>query len=258
MDSRSMRAAALGVLLVLTTAAIANITEPAIQVVATNATGTATFTRPLSAFTPVDGFGYFLDVWSSVPLVDPGNHQTVASLTGLHVQLSDDPAAYAGLSVGLSATAGNTDTTFTITPGIISFDPIPAPFAAAVMSWGFTCVDSAASGDSHVLMQGVPTGDDIYKAWYDGTSPFGGSAIALQASSTPPGSGAVASMSDTVPLLGYTSLGVPVDEISAQTAFTLTHLDTADVNMTYWLDLPEPSALGLAALGVVTLVRRRR
>jgi len=258
MDSRAMRAtAAVGVLLLLTTVAIANVDEPAIQVVATNATGTATFTRPLSAFTPVDGFGYFLDVWSWVDLKTLGN-QHVAYLTGLHVQLSDDPAAYAGMSVGFSVTAGNTDTTFTITPGVISFDPIPAPFAAAMMSWGFTCVDSAASGDSHVLMQGVPTGEDIYKTWYNGTAPFGDSAIALQAFSTPPGSGAVASLSDNVPLTGYASLGVPVDEIRSQTAFTLTHLDTADVNTTYWLDLPEPSALALAALGVAALVRRRR
>ncbi len=257
MDSRAMRAtAALGVLLLLATVAIANIDEPAIQVVATNGTGTATFTRPLSAFTYTAGLGYTFSAYS-MDLKTTGN-QHVAWLTALQVQLSDDPASYAGMSVGFSVTAGNTDTTFTITPGVLSFGPISAPLAAATMSWGFTCVDTAASGDSHVLMRGVPTGDDIYKAWYNGTAPFGDSAIALEAFSTPPGSGAVGNLGDTVPSDGYTSLGVPVGEINTQTAFTLTHLDTADVNTTYWLDLPEPSALGLAALGIATLVRRRR
>ncbi len=257
MDSRAMRAtAALGVLLLLTTVAIANIDEPAIQVVAANGTGTATFTRPLSAFIYTAGLGYtFSAYW--VDLKTTGN-QHVAWLTALQVQLWDDPASYAGMSVGFSVTAGNTDTTFTVTPGVISFDPIPAPFAEATMSWGFTCVDTAASGDSHVLMQGVPTGEAIYKAWYNGTAPFGYSVNALQASSVPPGSGAVGNLGNTVPPDGYTSLGVPVGEISTQTAFMLTHLDTADVNTSMWLNLPEPGALGLAALGVVTLLRRRR
>jgi hypothetical protein len=243
---------ALGMALLMATSAVANVDEPAFRLTAANANGTAVFQRSLSQFAYDPSLGYSLDVWSPVNLMN--GSQYVARLNGLHVYITDDPALYASIYTVFTVDAGNTDTTFTVTPGVTSFSPIPQPFAAASMSWGFTVSDSVASGDSHVLMQGVPSGEDIYKTWYNGSTPFGNSATELQAW----GQGAVGTLYDNIPTMGYTSLPVPVSQINVQTAFTLTRMDTADVNTSLVLDVPEPGTLGLVALGIGALVWRRR
>jgi hypothetical protein len=244
---------AVGVALLMATSAVANVDEPTFRLEATNASGTAVFQRSLSQFTYDPVLGYSLDVWSPLNLMNGSKY--VARLNGLHVYITDDPALYASIYTVFTVDAGDTDTTFTITPGVASFSPIPQPFAAASMSWGFTVTDSVVSGDSHVLMQGVPSGEDIYKTWYNGSTRFGNSATAVEAWGP---QGAVKTLCDNVPAMGFASLPVAVSEINVQTAFTLTRMDTADVNTTLVLDVPEPGALAFVALGIGALVWRRR
>jgi hypothetical protein len=250
---RTLTSAALLLVLATSLVALANIPDPAIVLTATNATGTATFQRNLSQFTYDPLYGeYSLDVWGQNLNTPTG--QYVAKLNGLHVFLCDQPAQYAHIIMNFSVDAGNTDTQFTVAPSLVAFPTIPAAASAGTMSWAFVVADRAQSGDAHVHAAGLPAGQDIYRASYNGGTPFGNSVTGLEAW----GAEGVASLFDNYPPQGgFVDIPVAVSSMDAVTSFSLTKMDNADIQTTFVLDAPEPATIGLL-LGLTALAFRKR
>ena len=241
-----------GLLLVAAPLAVADVADPAFYIEASNDSGTAVYQVPLAGFTynPVSG-EYALDQWAPINLTDGADY--VARLSSLHLYMVDDPGKHARIIMNFGVEAGESVTTFTVTPGSVALlSTIPQEYSAAKMSWAFTLADKPGT-DAYAALTGVPAGDDIYGALYNGTESFGNSVSFLEAD----GDGAVNTAWDNIPSVGYEDLPAAVSGISVATAFTLTPLDTADIQSTFVLDLPEPASVMLLVLGVAALRRRR-
>lgn len=251
--NRTRSLLAVGILLAAAAAASAGIMEPALNITATNDNGTATYQVPLAAFSydPLSG-EYAYDRWTPMNLMNGASY--VARLTGLHLYMVDDPALNARFIMNFGVEAGESLTTFTVAPGTISFPAIPADASAALMSWSFTLAENPNDGDSAAWLRGVGAGSPILNTYYNAATLFHNSVWELGAV----GNGAVNTAYDNQPPVGFEDIPVAVNQMDLAVAFTLTPLDNVEIQGSYVFDVPEPSALGLFAAGVVLMAWRRR
>ncbi len=243
----------IGVLLAGVAVAAAGVGEPAIRIVATNDAGTAVIERSLGDFTYTPATStYFLELPAQV-LMDGAT--PVAELTGMQVILTDDPTQPAAIQLNYGVRAGSdpAGTEFAVTPGVVSFPTVLDAYTAARMGWSFTVTDNPDDPDDAAWLSGI---DDagVHQTFYDGAlfhesvSLLGGTGV----------NGQVYEQSENYPdEVNYADIPAPVSNISADFAFTLTPLDTVEFGTSY-IFVPEPATVGLLAIGMVTLLSRRR
>ncbi|MEZ6242951.1 MAG: PEP-CTERM sorting domain-containing protein [Phycisphaerales bacterium] len=139
--------------------------------------------------------------------------------------------------------AGASNTAFSIGSGPLNF----AQFSTA------QGIASASVGVTDVLGGGAtlaPNAPGMYRAFYNGGTTFAD----LLASSLVAGQFSSAQADDD---FGFAAIGVPVDEIAAEWAFTLTAFDSAAGTSTFSV-VPAPGSALLLGLAGLTATRRRR
>lgn len=238
--------------------AIADISEPAITIIAQNTSGTATWSQPLSAFgTDPDTLERVYTVEAPINLTDDVGGQFVARLRSFELYLQDVPGLIPHITMQASVMAGTSDTTFTIVPGTVSFGPLYPPEVGALMSYVLIATDNEApgGGDNHVLMQGLPNGSDsdIIRDYLNDTVRFGYSDQVLEAF----GPGGGMSTSGNYPGVGFELQPMPIYNMRTTVGFTLTPNDYGQVQ-TQFAVIPEPTALALIGLGGLSVLVRRR
>jgi hypothetical protein len=154
------------------------------------------------------------------------------------------------ISLGYLVQAGDSLTTFTITSGLLSFGTMNNPDARASASMGITDIN----GDGAEL-NGLHDGPAAYLAEYNGFVP-GGSTFSALIGSIRASSGGSGSVFQNDPPSGYRRINGGVFDMSTQYKFSLTPFDTSSGTSNFEM-VPEPAAVGLLALGVLAMMRRR-
>lgn len=239
----------LSVLLVVTSTAVADISNIVFRIEATNAAGSGFFevTKDKLKFNPQTGT-YTWDLPSPITLTGVGG--PVAVLDAADLTLKSDPQ----VSLGFAVLSGTTTTTFIIESALLSFPPIPASVAEGMASAGLGVTDLDNTG---ATLQGLGApGTGAYLAQYNGFVPNGTTFASLiyRVFASPGGSG---SGSQSHPQSGYEPIPNNVADMSARLAFTLTANDSGSGTSNFQI-IPDPSSLTLLGLGALVLVGRRR
>jgi hypothetical protein len=224
----------------------ADLAGAAFRIEASNGTGSGVLEWGLNDLT----YDKETNTWSwsqgsSIEILDE-DEDVVATLQNANVYIQGDPS----INLGFAVQAGDTDTTFTITTALLSFATIQNADGQA--GAGFTITDVDNNGA--VFTAGNGTGHG-YLAQYNGVVPTGTDFTRLIGDFSS-GAGKSASSSDNDPANGYRPVGGDVDDMSARVQFTLSANDLASGTNSYEI-VPEPSALLLAALGALALIRRK-
>ncbi len=223
----------------------ADVSDPALQIMASNATGTGVFQVTSDQLNFSDG----VYSWSGSNIViEDGAGDAIALIQSVSVAFRQDPV----ITLFFDVLAGGTDTFFSISSGLLSFPAIQDPNAAA--SVGMTLTDSDVSGSAS-LVGATSTGNGFaYVAQYNGLVPGGTTfveAISGMSVNVPAGS-----TSDSFNS-GFSIIPGAVSSMSAEIAFQLSANDSASGTSVYAI-IPEPGALMLLAAGAGVLVARRR
>jgi hypothetical protein len=166
----------------------------------------------------------------------------VATLDQAFLTISGDPQ----IAMGFAITAGQADTTVTITSAILSFDPLVNPNGAA--SAGVTLTEAGNNPPANLVGLAGDLGS-VYAAYYNmppGTV-FAEYVSGLTTTTTTSASGNTG---------GWVLIPDTVSNMQVQYSFTLSAMDLASSTSNY-LIVPEPAGLALLALGAVVLLRRR-
>ncbi|MEM9065964.1 MAG: hypothetical protein AAGB51_10790 [Planctomycetota bacterium] len=233
----------------LAATADAGISNHLVKVEATNASGTGEFVIDLSAGIPAapgvtafaGGFGaQILDTNTSALVA------TITSLTGTYAE-GDSNA----INITFALIAGASDTTFTITSGLLDFATIDASNAAARTSASYASTDSG-SGDGAFITAGLPGGFG-YEAYLNGT-PSTGTVFAQLL-----GDDSVAGLNSAGDDENFpeTATGFSVSSASLTYSFTVGAGDQASGTTTYVI-VPAPGVAGVLLAGGVLTGRRRR
>jgi hypothetical protein len=239
----------------------ASLSDPGLVITASNGSGTATLPIPLSQF----GYDPLWGEWSyfqagQVNLFAPGGSY-IAKIKNLTAFMVDDPSLGVSIILQYGLIAGTSLTNFSVDSGVVSFPAIPAALSAANMSDTFTLTE--LNYDTDNFAQVTALNNYAYKTYYgqagspnefffhgsDSVGQFGGY-----------GEGWIYNAYDNWPVVpgAYENLGISVDRIRTQTAFSLTQLDEVQVQHTFMLNVPEPATVGLLTLGGLLLISRRR
>lgn len=243
------RAAACGLVGLVALAAVgtatADISDPALQIVATNGSGTGVFQVTADQLSFENG-AY---VWSGSNIqIEDDQGDPIAVVQTVNVLFRADPV----VSLFFDVLAGNTTTNFSISSGLLSFPTIQDPNAVA--SVGLTLTDSDVSGSASLAGTTGTGGSFAYVAQYNGLVPGGTTfveAIDSLAVSVPAGSTSESFNS------GFMTIPGAVSSMSAEIAFQLSANDSASGTSVYAI-VPEPASLALMMLGASLIARRRR
>lgn len=166
----------------------------------------------------------------------------LGTLKSLEVHLEGDPA----VELIFAVTAGNVDTTFTITSASVSFSTLNDPLALA--SAGVTLTDGSLLPGNGASLDLIPPDTGLYKAEYNGDAVF----AALVGSQSLGGAGTVSASSSS----GVQTISGPVSSIQASYQFKLSAKDSASGSSRFEVLVPEPSSflLLLAAAGAFGLL----
>lgn len=225
--------------------ALAEISDPALQIMASNSSGTGVFQVTSDQLNFNDG----MYSWSGSNIViEDGAGDAVALVESISLSFQQDPV----ITLFFDVLAGGTDTFFSITSGLLSFPAIQDPNAAA--SVGMTLTDSDVNGSAS-LVGATSTGNGFaYVAQYNGLVPNGSTfaeAISGLSVNVPAGS-----TSDSFNS-GFSIIPGAVSSMSAEIAFQLSANDSASGTSVYAI-IPEPGTLMLLTIGVGVLATRRR
>jgi MYXO-CTERM domain-containing protein len=150
------------------------------------------------------------------------------------------------IAMGFAVTAGEADTTVTITSAVLSFDPLANPTGAA--SAGLTLTEVGGNPPAQLTGLGGDMGS-AYAAYYN-TPP--GTVFAEFVSSLQTGT----TVSESGSTGGWVAIAEPVSSMQAQYSFSLSAGDAASGTSNF-LVIPEPAGLVLLVLGAAVVVRRR-
>ncbi len=240
----------LGLILLATSFAAADISDVVFRVEATNDSGSGSveFTSDVLTYLPgLDAYTWTLpfatEIWD-----DDTPFLQIATLQSGNLLISADPK----IALGFSVISGDSDTAFTITSPLLGFTTIPDAYSEGQASAAVNVTDQ--TGDGAALTEIGDT--SIYHAQYNGLVP-GGTPFVSLLSGVSAGPGGSDSVSDDYPLEGFADVAGDVDDMSAQLNFMLTAGDLGG-GTTFYEIAPEPATFGVAVLGVLMLVRRRR
>lgn len=197
-----------------------------------------------------DGSTYSWDLLEDVNIMtDTGDPVAQLNAEGTSIFLDTDPL----VTLNFNVTAGGAATLFTITSAEVMFAAInPAQGRASA---GMSATDLNGDG---VNWSGAYAGNSkSYIAHYNGLAPAGtnfASLIGNNGSANPFDSIAGA---EAFPAVGFSPIAGAVTSISSQFSFTAGALDNVTGNSVFVV-VPEPTTLGLLAVGAVVLFRRRR
>jgi hypothetical protein len=240
--------------------AAASVPDPALVITASNASGTAV---PLAI--PFSAFEYYSGGWKYENLAAqnlytpmPG-HAYVAQVKSVWVTLWDDPSlGFVGIQMQYQLCAGSSVTSFTIEPGVVSFPALWAGATAASMDDTFILTDKNYDGDTYLSSLNNYAYKTFYGVTGNPTETFfhGSDSIGTMGGTSV---GGVYSVSNNYPLNAgdFEPLGVSVDRIHAEAAFSVTPYDLAQVQHTFAV-IPEPAAFGLVSIAGLLLRRRRQ
>jgi hypothetical protein len=224
-----------------------NLSDVVFEITATNAQGTATFqvTQDMGTFFGTDIFMWNLG--AAMDLVDPDTEQTIATLGGGSVSYVGDPI----IGLGFSVSAGDSDTTFEISSGLLSFATLNNP--QALVTTALTLTDGNANGGS---LAGMGAGMTIGSWRYNGQAPGGTEFTSLTGMATVDPGGSFDFNGDTG---GFLPIDGAVSDMSAIFTFDLTAGDQASLTSNYVMEaLPAPAGLAvLAGFGLLGGRRRR-
>lgn len=254
------RAAATIVLAGLSVSASAqNIVGPAFSIVATNDTGTSTFTvDPNTDGLAIPGQGMYL--WSFAQFVPGGiielrddvTNDLVAVLTNGVVAIQDGSTGENPvIGMAFAVISGSTDTTFRIESGLVDVPDFDQPIART--SAGLTLTD--ADGDGSASLTGDLASGLAFEAVASG-SLFGALHSGLAVNST---NGSAAIDLDFPNGDGiFGPIGAPLTTMNTAFEFTVSAFDTASGTSTFGaINIPAPGAAFLLTLGGIVASRRR-
>lgn len=171
--------------------------------------------------------------------------EIIATLTNASVTVLADPV----INLNFAVQAASSDTTFTITSGLLSFPEIDGAIGAA--SAGVTVTDIDGNGASI-----SPFGSSMYHAHYNGDWPAGTLFADLLGSAVSAGAFQTGSGDEDYPGGGgFVGVGDDIVSMSAAWTFTLSAMDLASGSSTFVI-IPAPA--GVAVLGIAGLVAARR
>jgi MYXO-CTERM domain-containing protein len=242
-------AASLAVTLLAVGTAAASVSNYALRVGASNASGSGSVDIPLSDLEFVPALNRYR--WTqglAEDIFDESSGRFIARLDSSTGFYAGDPQ----VNLGFAVTAGSSLTTFTISSGLLSFAPIDSSVAIGRASAALTVTDSDFNGTAELVGTGPSSlGPRAYRANYNGSTQF--SALLTSVIAPPGGSG---SMSDNDPPLGDRSVGATASDMGVVLQFTVTPSDQGSGTTNYRIT-PEPAALAALAIGGLALLRRR-
>jgi hypothetical protein len=212
-----------------------------LQVEATSQLGTAQYIVELSeAEQNNDVWSWFLP--APVELLG-ANDQVIATLEGASLDYVADPQ----ISLSFVGSAGDHDTTFTITSATLSFPTLnPAEGRASA---GVTVMD--VTGDGASLTGNIGGGGKSYRAIYDGGTVF---ADLVNDDSTAVAFGTLIG-SDASPASGFSPIAGGLSSMMTEFHFTIEARDSVSVTSLFITQVPEPSSLVLALFGCFVVAR---
>lgn len=236
--------------------AVASVPDPALVITASNASGTAV---PLEI--PFSAFDYYYGGWkyeNAAPqnlFTAMPEHAYVAQVKSMWITLVDDPSlGVVAIQMQYQLYSGTSLTSFTIEPGMLSFPALWPSATAASMTDTFIVTDENYDGDAYLSALNGEAYKTFYgiagnptETYFHGSGslgpPLGGTTV-----------GGVYETNDNWPL---EVLGVSVDRIRDEAAFSLTAYDLVQVQHTFAV-IPEPAAFGLVTIAGLLLRRRRQ
>lgn len=191
-----------------------------------------------------DGDEWFWGSSGRVNITDPNNGNVIASFDRGSLLYINDPQ----ISLNWAVTAGQVDTEFTITSGVLDFDDIASADARATSAITLT----ESTGDT-ARLTGLQDGGSLYRANYNGAIP-GGTVFTLL-NDGPFSAGAFSSEVNNESF-GFVNVGF-AGNMQAQYSFRLTAGDQASATGTYVI-IPAPAGASILALAGLATLRRRR
>lgn len=207
-----------------------------LTIAATSALGHAGMEIPSDAFAHDPFWGEFVYV-ADDPIILTDGATTIGTLRGLQLSIIDNPDFGAEIYLSFGVEAGAALTHFEIRPWRVPLVPIPAANAAARMTYALVLTENPGDSDTFAQAAAPVPGDGLIRTWYNNWVLFGASIAAL----TAPGEGAEAQWTASIPGSGFADLGVAVDRIALEAAFSLTAHDRFNAVGTLLMDLPTAS-----------------
>lgn len=217
------------------------------DITASSDSGEASWQASATKLSPADGGGFEWTLESPVDLMDGEN--MIAQLNSARIFVNQDPQ----VNLIFAASAGSSDTVFTITSALVSFPTINPAQARA--SAGVTLTDTGNGG----TLTGMFANGGIYQAFFNGGAAGAGTSFAeLLTNQLSASGGGSDSDSDRFPATGLAATTPSaVFDMSSEFNFTLTANDLASGTSTFFL-IPTPGGAALALVAFGTLATRRR
>lgn len=252
-------AAVVGVAIV-TSAASASVSDPALTIHAVNGGGTDIVTIPLAFLAPGGPVGSLTYTLPSA-LTLPNTGAVIQNLNLIYVPENALPVQENLIGLNYTLWTGAQTTTFTVSSGLFTLDGAPAQYGRGSAGVSITNGNGNFAADQGVAYTGL-AGAGGFLTQFDGG--FGGSPTYTPAGVLFEVFGPAALVSTTstfgTDFVDYTFLGTNRTSMSSQWRFSLTGGDQVGVVSSFFSSsiIPAPGAVALLAIGGLVSGRRRR
>jgi hypothetical protein len=240
-------AIAVGFVLAAAMSASASFSNPAVIITATNQSGSGSMLVQLNEGVLANDTWTWSLAHDYVIRSDAGT--VIGTVRRLDAFLDSDPQA----NVTFGVMAGTSDTTFTLSSGLVSFAPITNARGRASASISLTDLNGNGA-----TLTGLGSGGSRYRANYNGAVPGGTAFTNLLTGTETAGSFASATFNDSTPGgPGFIPIAGTVTDMSAQYNFTLSANDSASGTSVFVI-VPSAGTAGLLAMAGLVAFRRVR